>query len=297
MSGLLGAILRVFLVLRYRKVWVTLLAIGLPLFIYLVFFAKEPVFAPENDVELGRMSVQEIAADPKKFPLLPEEDYPQAYSDLRRIVASVASSPEIQYGDLFAYDQVRIINDDDTLNAFCTPGGFVYVYSGLIKYLDAEDHLAGVLGHEIAHAEMRHSSIRLQKAFGVEALAKFIILGTPVGITDVVNAQILAELMTLRYSRGQEAQSDEHSVRYLSSGPYACDGAAGFFAKAVEEGDDVRIPEFLSDHPESGARVKAIRAKALELGCRTTLGDQSRWRALQAALPKAEPEAEEEKKE
>ena len=91
--------------------------------------------------------------------------------------------------------------------------------------------------------------------------------------------------MTLDYSRGQEAQSDEHSVRYLSTGPYACDGAAGFFAKAVEKGDDVRIPEFLSDHPDSAARVKAIRAKARELGCSTALGDQSRWKTLQDALP------------
>ena len=170
----------------------------------------------------------------------------------------------------------------------------MYVYSGLIKYLDAEDHLAGVLGHEIAHAEMRHSATRLQKSFGAEALLKFIILSTPVGITDIVHAQILGDLMNLTYSRGQEAQSDEYSVRYLSTGPYACDGAAAFFAKALEKGDDVRIPEFLSDHPDSAARVKAIRAKAQELGCRTTLEDQSRWKELQSALPRAEGSAAEE---
>ncbi len=286
MSGLLGTILRVFLLVRYRTVWVTLLAIGLPLFIYLAFFAREPVFPVESDVELGRMSALQIAEDPEQFPVLPAEEYPEAYAHLERIVASVASSPEVRHGDLFAYDQVKIINDDGTLNAFCTPGGFVYVYTGLIKYLEAEDHLAGVLGHEIAHAELRHSSLRLQKAFGADALLKFIILGTPVGITDVVNAQIMAELMTLSYGRGQEAQSDEHSVRYLSTGPYACDGAAGFFAKIIAEGDDKRIPEILSSHPDPAARVREIRGAARELGCRTELGgDPSRWRALQAALP------------
>ena len=54
---------------------------------------------------------------------------------------------------MFAFDRVRIIDNDETLNAFCLPGGFIYVYTGLIKYLDSEDHLAGVLGHEIAHAD------------------------------------------------------------------------------------------------------------------------------------------------
>ena len=46
-----------------------------------------------------------------------------------------------------------IIEDDDTLNAFAAPGGYIWIYSGLIKYLDHEDDLAGVLGHEIAHAD------------------------------------------------------------------------------------------------------------------------------------------------
>jgi hypothetical protein len=92
MSGLLGSLLRVFLIVRYKKVWIALLAIGVPLFLYLAFFAREPVFSAENDVELGRMSAQEITADPEKYPLLPEDEYAQAYTHLKRIVASVAGA-------------------------------------------------------------------------------------------------------------------------------------------------------------------------------------------------------------
>ena len=156
--------------------------------------------------------------------------------------------------------------ESDQVNAWCMPGGKVVVYTGILPICQDDTGVAVVMGHEIAHAELRHSSLRLQKAFGADALLKFIILGTPVGITDVVNAQIMAELMTLSYGRGQEAQSDEHSVRYLSSGPYACDGAAGFFAKIIAEGDDKRIPEILSSHPDPAARVRDIRDAARELG-------------------------------
>lgn len=268
-----------------RVLILIVLAIGVPLFIYLAFIADEPVFDPEQDVGLGRQTAQAIAADPDQYPVLSQDEYPEAYRQLQRIVDTVLHSPEIRYRDLFAYDQVKIIDDDDVLNTFCTPGGFIYVYTGLIRYLDAEDHLAGVLGHEIAHAEMRHSSLRLQKEYGVRRLLEFALLSRPVGLGDVANAALLKQLTTLSYSRTQEAQSDEFSVVYLADSGYACDGAAGFFEKLLGAGDNVGIPEILSDHPDSEARVRDIRSKAQELQCSTEHGDQSQWNKLQASLP------------
>jgi predicted Zn-dependent protease len=275
-----------------RWLIVGVLAIGLPIYIYLAFIAKEPVFGPKQDVELGKMSAQSLAEDPEEYPILPQSQYPEAYRHLRRIVGGVIGSPEIQYRDVFAYDQMKIINRDDVLNAFCTPGGYIYVYTGLIKYLDQEDHLAGVLGHEIAHAEKRHGSTRLQKEFGVNALSGFLLLTLPISGSDYINASILKELMGLSYSRDQEAQADEYSVRYLSTSDYACDGTAGFFIKLREAGDDVGIPEILSDHPDTGSRVSAIEREAKRLGCSTKPADPSRWKAFQQSLPQSKPTAE-----
>ena len=289
---LVGALLAPVFALLNKLRWllVGLLAIGLPAWIYLAFIADEPVFTVENDVELGRQSELSIAADPEEFPLLSPEDYPEAYEHLGRIVRRVIGSPEIEYADLFPYEDVKIIHKDDVLNAFCTPGGFIYVYTGLVHYLDAEDHLAGVLGHEIAHAERRHSSVRLQREFGAQRLLEFVVLSQPVTVRDAVNAAIVKELITLRYSRGQETESDDYSVRYLSSTDYACDGTAGFFQKILDEGDGVRIPEFLSSHPDPAARVAAVRAKAQVLGCTTELVARVEWKAFQASLPAPETE-------
>lgn len=268
-----------------RWLIVAVLAIGLPVYIYLVFFAKEPVFSAENDVELGKQTVRSIAQDPEQYPLLSEAEYPEVYAHVRSLVDRLMQSPDIQYRDLFAYDQVKIIHDDEVLNAFCAPGGYIYVFTGLMRYLDHEDYLAGVLGHEIAHAELRHSSKRLQKEYGAQRLLEFILLTNPVTLREAVNATILKDLLTLDYSRDQEAQADDYSVRYLSTSGYACDGTAGFFAKLLEQGQDVRIPEFLSDHPASKARVRDIRSAAQEAGCSTELRDPSSWRAVQAGLP------------
>lgn len=261
------------------------LAIGLPIYIYLTFFAKEPVFSAKYDVNLGQQTVQSIAQDPEQYPLLPEDDYPEVYEHMRGLVDRLVQSEDIQYRDLFAYNEVKIINDDAVLNAFCAPGGYIYVFTGLMRYLDYEDHLAGVLGHEIAHAELRHSSNRLQKEFGVQRLLDFALLTNPVTLRQAANATIAKELLTLDYSRDQEAQADDYSVRYLSTSGYACDGTAGFFEKLLAEGQDVNIPEFLSDHPASDARVRDIRRAAEEAGCITELGDTAEWEAVKASLP------------
>lgn len=267
-----------------RLALIPLFLIGLPLFVYLGFIRDEPILEVDYDVELGRQSARAILEDPEEYPLLSPEEYPEAYEHLQRIVREVLENEELQYGDLFVYDSVKIIHNDDVLNAFCAPGGFIYVYTGLIQYLDAEDHLAGVLGHEIAHAELRHSSLKLQKDFGKQALVGFVALTSPF-LGDVVAAEILHELTSLSYSRRQEAESDGMSVRYLAESRYACDGTAGFFEKLLREGDGVRIPEVLSDHPDAESRVREVRQLAAELGCGTELSGSSEWQAFQTSLP------------
>ena len=273
-----------------RWLLVVVIGIGLPVYFFLIV-SEEPVFGPRDDVELGEMSAQSLAEDPEEYPILAEDEYPEAYEHLRRIVGGIIDSPAIKYRDVFAYSQMKIINRDDVLNAFCTPGGYIYVYTGLIKYLDREDHLAGVLGHEIAHAEMRHGSIRLQKEYGIKALTSFLLLTVPISAGDYINAKILKDLIGLSYSRDQEAQADEYSVKYLATSDYACDGTAGFFIKLKEQGDDVRIPEIMSDHPDSGSRIREIQREAERIGCSIQPADPAQWSAFQASLPASEPAA------
>lgn len=273
------------------KIIAAVAAIALIGWLALIIWPK-PVFGPEQDVDLGRQVVQSIEESGEEGPILSREEYPEAYAHVDRLVAQLVESPAIEYRDLFQYDDVRIIHNDAVLNAFCTPGGFIYVYSGLIHYLEAEDHLAGVLGHEIAHAERRHSSKRMQKEYGANRLLEFAILTSPVSARDAVAAAMLKDLLSLDFSRDQEAEADKLSVTYLSSTNYACDATAGFFEKLTANQDDVNIPAFLSDHPSSDSRIRDIHREADRLGCSTELGDQANWQSLKAALPPYEPPSE-----
>ena len=103
----LGALLAPVIALlnSLRWLWVGLLVIGLPLYIYFAFIAKEPVFTVENDVELGRQSEASIAADPDEYPLLSRQQYPEAYAHIDRIVGKVVRSPVVEQRDLIRVRQ------------------------------------------------------------------------------------------------------------------------------------------------------------------------------------------------
>lgn len=225
---------------------------------------------PNQDLKLGQQVAAEIESNPAEYPIMPEqtEDQKKAYEYLRNnIISPLLQSDDVklaeEYG--FPYLEAKIIADDNVLNAFCTPGGFIYVYSGLIKYLEVEDHLVGVLGHEIAHAERRHSIKQLEKQYGLS-----IILSIVAGDGSSQLAQIAGNIAgtgaILAFSRSAESEADEFAVKYTSDTEYACNGVAGFFEKISEEGGS-GPPEFLSTHPSPDKRVEDINELANELGC------------------------------
>jgi len=235
------------------------------------------LFPVENDITLGQQLDSTILANPADYPILDETLYPTAYGHIRRIRDIVLNTSAIEHRNDFAWE-VKIIQDDSTLNAFAAPGGFIYVYTGLIKFLDNEDELAGVMGHEIAHADQRHSIDQLRQQFGVQLLLE-IVLGENQGVLT----QVVAGLLALSFSRDDEAEADEFSVIYLCETDYNASGAAGFFEK-IEAAGGSGVPEFLSTHPDPGNRVADIHAKEVELGCTGTL-TQGQYQDLLNSLP------------
>lgn len=208
------------------------------------------IFTVQQDKDLGVQLAQEIESDPATYPILDEIQYSLAYSYLRAMRDEILASPEVKFKTEFVW-QLKIIQDDNTLNAFAAPGGYIYVYTGLMKYLDTVDHLAGVLAHEIAHADQRHSTGQMIKQYGLEFLVQ---LASGNGTTAQL-AQVAAGLTTLGFSRADETDADEHSVDYLQSTKYVCNGAAGFFTKLQAQGQGSNGPAFLSTHPNPDNRI------------------------------------------
>ncbi|SNR30493.1 M48 family metalloprotease [Hymenobacter mucosus] len=237
------------------------------------------LFSVEDDKALGEQVARTTDSTYRaKRQLLEKTSNARAYALLNQIVERVLNSGQLQYRTEFPWD-VQIIKDDNTLNAFATPGGHIYVFSGLIKYLDSEEQLAGVLGHEIAHADRRHTSRQLQQQYGINLLLSVLLGNNPGQL-----AQIATGLGQLKFSRDYEQEADDYSVVYLNgTNYYACDGAAGFFIKAEKEAT-ASTPEFLSTHPNPGSRVEAIQTKATQLNCRNRTSSSAAFNELKSLL-------------
>lgn len=217
------------------------------------------LFTIQQDRDLGKQVSIEIESNPNEYPVLDSASNIKAYKFIYDIRDRILSTGKVTYKNEFAW-RIRIINDDETLNAFCTPGGYIYVYTGIIKYLDNEAELAGVMGHEMAHADLRHSTRQMTKIFGVQVLMN-VALGDTSMIGDITTA-----LISLKFSRNHETEADRMSVEYLCGTDYPADGAAGFFEK-IEASGSGAPPEFLSTHPSPENRIENYHRWAAESGC------------------------------
>ena len=235
-------------------------------------------FSLEQDRQFGEQVKEEIAAS-GEYNIMSRSAYPEAYQNIDRITNRILNSGAVTHKDDFNWEVFLI--DDEVLNAFATPGGKLYVYTGLIKYLDNEDQLAGVMGHEVAHSDRRHSTDALTRQYGIQLMLEFIL-----GENQQLLKDIAGSIAALQYSRSNESEADATSVEYLSSTVYNCAGAAGFFEKLIAEGNSGGVPEFLSTHPNPDNRVEDIYAKATEEECSTELSNSdSQYQAFKNSLP------------
>ncbi len=169
-----------------------------------------------------------------------------------RILAQAKKDrPEVQW-------QVHVINDPKTVNAFATPGGYLYVYSGLLLAADDTAQVAGVLGHESGHVVARHSARQMVDAMGLETVLGIALGKNPSGAAQIAGA-LAGKGAMLANSRGDEAEADEYGARYASAAGYDPHGIAQFFEKLVKlEGKQPGWAKFLSDHPATPDRIAAV---------------------------------------
>jgi predicted Zn-dependent protease len=216
------------------------------------------IFTVEDDVAMGKELDEEIRNDKETFPVLKGNDEVKQYiSGIGKDI--ITKSNFVKYENVFPY-KFEVIDDDSTVNAFCIPGGFIYVYTGLIKYLDNESALAGVIGHEIAHAERRHMSQRLTSYYGVSFVLSLILGSNPNQLAEIF-ANLAVGIGFLANSRSDETDADNYSIQYLRSTEYFPGGIMYFFKKIKEEqrakgetpGD---IEELLSTHPLPADRIQ-----------------------------------------
>ena len=214
------------------------------------------IYPASEDISIGKNLHKEIKNDPKHYPPL-QNDKVQKY--VQDIVNEIIKSPLIKYRGKFKYS-VTIIDDDDVVNAFCTPGGYIYVYTGLMKFVDNEATLAAILAHEVAHAELRHTTQRMTKQYGIEFLADLAQKQTGSKYTDMAE-NLFSGVGLLYNSRENEYEADEYSFKYLQSTKWYPGAMNYFFDKAIAfivKGEENKLDELMSTHPLSRDRIEKV---------------------------------------
>lgn len=234
-----------------------------------------------QDISMGQQVVAEIDANTAEFPILDEIEYAEAYTFLENMRDQILQSDLIKYDTEFDWE-IKIINQD-VLNAFMCPGGYMYFYTGLMKYLDNEAQLAGVMAHEMAHADRRHFMENYQKLYGASIITSLILGDEPSKIEEIVS-QLALGLGSLAFTRENEYEADEYAVRYTSVTEYYPKGIAGFFEQ-LESGGSSSTPEFLSTHPSPPNRLENIDDIWKDLGSPDGETYEERYTAFKNSLP------------
>jgi predicted Zn-dependent protease len=218
------------------------------------------LYTTQDDIQLGEQMKAEIAKNPKNYPVLNDESI---RSYVQGIENKVRSSSIFKNSKIFKND-VTIIKDDKTVNAFCIPGGAVYVYTGLLKYIDDEATLAGILGHETTHGDHRHSTQQMTKQAGIQTAAGAVLGGTPAWAQMAAN--IGANLTFLSFSRSDESDADQTSFYALNSlpgKPWYPAAIKYFMEKTLKQsGKTDELSKLLQTHPASEDRLAAVEKLA-----------------------------------
>jgi beta-barrel assembly-enhancing protease len=224
------------------------------------------LFSKSDDVQLGQEVNAEIRNNPQEFPIYNGDPSVKSYIN-QRIFNHILASPQIENKEIYPY-QLEII-DQDILNAFALPGGYIYIYTGLLNYLDSEAALAGVIGHEIAHAEERHATQRMTAYYGVSFLLSIILGQNPSQIAEIA-ANLFVGLAFLANSRSDENESDEYSFEYMKDSRYYPGGVKFFFERMRDDGlvssNSDKVATFLSTHPAPIDRISDTNQRLQDAG-------------------------------
>lgn len=149
--------------------------------------------------------------------------------------------------------------DQNEKNAFAIPGGYVYLYTGLLQEMETDDEIACVLAHEIGHVVCRHSMQNLQNALGFQVVSSIVFRKADASeVQRVTNT--LFDLTMRGYSRQQEREADRLTVRYASRAGYDPRAMITVLEKlSKDSGPYPRPLEWLSTHPSHEERILLIK--------------------------------------
>jgi len=230
----------------------------------LALAAAQPKYDPELEAKIGKQAVAEVEKEMKVA------DDPQAVARISRIaqeIAQVTPRPKVEY-------KCKVV-EGKQINAFSLPGGYIYVTQGLLKAVESEDELAGVIAHEIAHNCYWHAMDMLKQEkkldqFLTPVLVAAILSGSE--SADASQVLIMGQLVKIGvingYSEKAEFEADRAGIEYLAKSHYNPVGLLTVVEGLAQMENRRPRPELgiAQTHPWAEKRARAIIEQLKAMG-------------------------------
>jgi predicted Zn-dependent protease len=149
--------------------------------------------------------------------------------------------------------------DDDMVNAFALPGGYIFITKGMLKHLTTEAQLASILGHEVAHIVARDTAALMSREIGIDILLTAVTTEST-SSTARTAADLTRQIIGLRFSRRDEKDADYAGLDYMVRAGYNPNGMVETM-QMLQDQQKTRTVEFFSTHPSPANRVAYLKGR------------------------------------
>ncbi len=215
-----------------------------------------------QETEIGRQISQRVE---RKFPAYPDRGV-QLY------VTYLGDRLVKAYGGPLLFDFHFKVLDGKEVNAFNIPGGYIYVYRGLIAKTENEAELASVLAHEIGHAVARHSTKLMSAQLGVSFILSML-LGPETSQWERIVSDLFTGAGILAYTRSMEREADRLGIYIMYQAGYDPAASVAFMQKmlALKKREPQELEKLFSSHPTTVERMQNARNQISKLNFRKGL--------------------------
>lgn len=208
--------------------------------------AQAGLIGQKQESEMGKAAAEQLEA---RYGLYQDSATEERINRIGQSLAAVCGRKDINY-------TFKVLNTEE-INALACPGGYIYVFRGLLDYMPSDAELAGVLGHEIGHVVKRHTVKQIEKNMWTQLAA--ILAGIASGNGDVLAmGMVVSDALAAGYSRADETQADQEGFTYTVRAGYSPYAMLVTLNKLEELSRQYGNPGWglFDSHPEPEQRVK-----------------------------------------
>lgn len=213
--------------------------------------SQAAMISQKQEIEMGQQVAQQLE---NHYGLVQDDEIQDRVSRIGQKLLANGTRPGLTY-------TFKVLNTPD-VNALACPGGFIYVYKGLLDYMTSDDELAAVLGHEIGHIEKRHTVHQMEQQMALSLLTLLAGVASGDPGAEMVLASTASQALMAGYSRKDEREADQEGFRLSTLAGYNPYGSYVTMAKLEDMSKDMGNPGYglFASHPEPEVRM----AKALK---------------------------------